>query len=282
MDSIMIVAYLTESYYEWAIIFLKSWKLTNDNNEKIHLNTRNLINSQIKNLNNIYSNVIIENKKMTINELSKKHGIQENIINDSKRDCDSGKTRGKHRLWMNITADGDRVERLLDTIKQNRDSEKYFIHIDIDMLFRGSIKEIIDNTINNDVGLIIRKGNRNIIDPSKLNVSTNGKNKDSLITIACVAIGSTDNGQRFVEEWVKIINSKPMKMRNHLKWGQYAILQAFVNLKNNENWKWFRIPYGNINANLSKGSHATVWYFKTKNKKASISKAKNELKRINK
>jgi len=278
----MIVAYLTESYYDWAELFLKSWKLTNDNDEKIYLNTRNLNNKQIKNLKSIYSNVIIENKKLLVEDLSKKHNISENIIKISKNDCDAGKIAGKHRLWMNITADGDRIESLLNVIKNNRNTnEKYFIHMDIDSLFRGKINEIINGSIVNDVGLIIRK-NREITDPAKLNIGIAGKNKDSLIAIGCVCIGNTDNGQKFVEEWVKIVNSKPMKSRNHLKWGQYAILQAFINLKNKKEWKWFRLPYGRFNAGLTDKKHATVWYFKKKNKKTTILKARSELKRMSK
>ena len=67
----MIVAYLTESYYTWAELFLKSWKITNDNNEKIYLNTRNLKIPQIKNLKDIYPNVIVENNIISVKELSK-------------------------------------------------------------------------------------------------------------------------------------------------------------------------------------------------------------------
>ena len=276
----MIVAYLTESYYTWAELFLKSWKITNDNNEKIYLNTRNLKIPQIKNLKDIYPNVIVENKILSVKELSKKHDMPENIITVSKNDCDGGKTTGKHRLWMNITADGDRIESLLEVIKKNRNTdEKYFIHMDIDVLFRGKIDDIKSKSIINDVGLIIRK-ERKVTDPSKLGVTASGKNKDSLIAIGCVCIGNTDNGQRFVEEWVKIVNSKPMKMRNHCKWGQYAILQAFINLKKEVGWKWFRLPYGEFNAGLVDKPHAKVWYFKKKNKKTSILKARQELKRL--
>lgn len=274
----MLVAYLTKSYLEWGKIFLKSYRLTNKTKEKITFNTRDLSPKEINSLKKLYTNLVVNNKKHNIEELSNKYKISQKKIIESKKDCDKGKIGGNHRLWMNITADDDRVNSLLETIKNNPE-EKSFIHTDIDMLFRGDVyKEIIAPSHLHDIGLIVRF-KQNIRDLNKIKLSPKKEKKDSTIAIGTVAIKNSAPGIDFVEKWVHYINTTPMKNRDNIKWGQHAAYLAYLDCQTLD-YDFWRFPISCINASFSDSSEAKVWYFRKKNKNNWLEVAKKELERV--
>jgi hypothetical protein len=272
----MIVAYLTEDYYRWGELFLKSFKKHNGIDYPIRFNTRNLNRSQAKTLKSIYPLQLV-NKQLTIQGLSTKYNVPPEEIEESKKAC-AGIKSGKYRMWMNITADDDRINSLLSTIKDNP-KEPSFVHMDVDFLFRGSIRDsILKKSEKHDVGLIVRK-QRDQLDLSKVSLSDTGKNRDSIITIATVAIGNNGNGKKFVKEWVRWINKTPLKQRGGVKWGQFAIYKAFLRYQHDNSFNFWRIPYGEVNSNQSDGPHAKIWYFKGSNKGKEYQKAIQEFRK---
>lgn len=276
----MIVAYLTEPYYKWAVLFLKSFKLFHGSDVKIHLNTRDLKTAQISTLKEIYTNIIIENRQISIKGLSKKHNISERTILESKNDCEGGKTKGKHRLWMNLTADDDRIVSLYSTILKNQ-KERMFLHTDIDMLFRGDIrKEILEDSANHDIGLILRhKQAKRDLNKIKLSKSIlNSKRSDSIIAIGTVTITNNEKGKAFVKDWVDNIVNTPIKKKSNTKWGQYAILKSYIKFQDVCNF--WRFPVGYVNSKLIDSPSAKIWYFRKKRKNSFYPIAEKEFKRL--
>jgi len=262
----MIICYSTEDYYDWLPIFLKSFYHFNKNGTKIHINTRNLTEKQIGHIYDCYDNVVVENKTMTLNQLSKEHNIPVKTILESRNGCNS-KKKHDHRLWMNIIADGDRINSYYDTVLKYPDEELYLL-LDVDFLFRGNIDHVFEKILKYDVGIRIRKKSF----PKKINIKN--KRIDSIINIATVALNNNKNALHFLDRWIHHINKKPMIKRNHFKWGQYAIALAYNDCSNFNFYRYMD------EFDSSLGKKSTVWFFKTKRKQRDIKIAKNELQRI--
>jgi hypothetical protein len=263
----MIAIYLTEAYLRWGLLFLRSLRLTNGIEIPVVLNTRGLNRYQVNELKDSYGPKLkIINKPMNMEALSKKHNIPMPMLEKSRASCEGQKDDGNtHRLWMNLTADGDRITSFKEVVHTYKE-QPCFLHMDIDLLFRGDISPIFDLGSVHDVGLIFRKGSRRD-DGSRAPINqvptSAKKNIDSIISIACVCIRNNENGLRFMDKWASYIEGKtPMINRNVYKWGQYAIWEAYKEYK--EDIDFFRFPTGMINTSFSQGDHARIWYPKTK------------------
>lgn len=268
----MIISYLTETYFDWGLLFVNSFSLFHPN-EKIYLSTRNLNKSQIKSLSSLSKNIHIDNKPLVIKELSKQYGIPEKKIEDSREGCNDPSKKKNHRLWMNITADGDRINSYLSAM-ENYKNEKFYMLTDIDLLFRRNIDDVFQYIMKSgDVGLKLRAGKKGTM-PKRVN--TEGKLKDALINISTVAIKNNSNGKTFIERWIKHVNGTPMKKKNGIKWGQYAICLTYNDLS--DSMKFYKFKQRVFSPYLHK--EAPVWFFKTKKKKRDYQTAASELKRI--
>jgi hypothetical protein len=102
--------------------------------------------------------------------------------------------------------------------------------------------------------------------------------KSGLINISTVTINNNDNGINFLKSWVKHVVSTPMKNKNGIKWGQYAIALAFNECR--ENTEFFRFERGTFSPYLLET--APVWIFKTKFKDNDMKIARNELNALRK
>lgn len=269
----MIIAYLTEDYLDWAEIFLESLNLVHPE-IKVHLDTRNLNNKQEKKLEKLHKNLVINNKIWSIKDFSEQHNIPIKEVEESKKGCNEGPKKHNHRLWMNLTADGDRINNYLYTILAY-ENEKVYMLADIDILFRKRMDYIFEEAEKHDVGLKLRSKRKNGI-PNKLN--TSGKNRDALINIGTLTITNSEKGLKFMRTWVDYINSVPIKKRSRLKWGQYAIACAFNDCMKDTDI--FRFQRGSFSPYLLENS--PVWFFKSKKKEESFKKAKEELNALRK
>lgn len=272
----MIIAYTTDDYFHWAELFMKSFSLFHKN-EKIYLNSVNLSNKEMDKLYKLYDNLVIDNRNISISELSDMYGVSKKDLIESRENCTTKKSGGKHRLWMNVHADGLRIERLYETILANKNEES-FLHLDIDILIRKNIKHIIyDGT--GDVGLKFRVGKNHPDDKiSELTIDTRmqNKKKDALINIGAVVIKNNDKGRLFMDEWYHHIVNTPMKRKNGIKWGQYAVALAFMETRNKV--KFYRPESSFFDSELL--NESSGWFFKTKDKNKSYQTALKELKRL--
>lgn len=210
----MITTYCTDNYYRWAELFLKSWKATNDNSEKICINTLNFNENKIKRLKEIYENLIIVNENMDFKKIQKKLGMTLQEFENCRTGVAEGvRNVGKNRSIMNFFADDKRVVSIQNTVN-NFKKEKYFIQCDIDILFRKPI-EILK--MNYDAGL-------------RLKLDREYKSKK--INIGFMFLKNNKKIVKLVNDWIDVINSIPLEKRddgdpNKKQYGQYAFYQAY-------------------------------------------------------
>ena len=274
----MIYIYSTEGYVPWAKLFLKSYKLFNNENEKIFLAGWNLSDKSIHLLKQLYDNLIIENDTSTIKELSKRYNISKYDILKSQKNCESDKKiGGQHRLWMNIHADGLRIERFYKVLK-SYPMEKYFLFLDVDVLFRKNIQPWIDKMKISDVCIKMRMGKHlpnNEINKIILNLDNI---KGDKINISTVFINNNECGHLHVKNWVNSVNSISMEKRTKTgsKWGQYAAEVAFMKSKSSVIYHRHDVYF----SDPTWQEDSPIWFFKKKNKKITYEIANNEFNKL--
>lgn len=213
----MIVTYATKGYIKWVYYFLKSLKETNGEKYPVVINLRDASDKDINNIKRHYSNIITLNSCINLKKLSKKHKIPFSILVKSKKDCEANIKGARNRLWMNITADEDRIIAFNRAI--NTFAAPFYMHIDVDNLFMNDISPLISTLEGNDISLVYRGGN---------NKAKNMTVRDSsFIPIGLVMVSNNLNGKNFISSWVKNISSVDLKTRKDYFWGQVAIYNSY-------------------------------------------------------
>jgi hypothetical protein len=257
----MIYAYLTENFFDWAELFLKSYDLFHDTSELIHLETRNLRDYQISHLKELYPNLVIDNKPLNINKLSKKYNVKLSSLLMWKEDISRGKvTPGGSVIWKNIIADGDRIKSFVKVVAKNPD-EEYYIFLDIDIIFRRNIAFLRRLGRNHDVSIKFR--------PSK-------HIESSRVMIGNIIFRNSKCGNRFIKLWWRKTSSLPMLKRPRA-WGQVTFWRTSQEMKE-EGCKFFNLPMKVVDGNYKKG--ALIWSGHKGNKRFRFDKAAEEVERI--
>lgn len=275
----MIILSSTESYLKWLDIFLPSFKYYNGDLEKIVLNTLNCSLKITDTYKKMYPNLVTNNTDLSLEKIAKKVQLPIERIIKSKNGCE-GAHKENHRLWMNFFADGFRIEKLYETIV-DYPNEEYYIHMDIDALFRGKINEIYESIKKSDINLVYRGQEGQNLNEIKHNVfQPDAKLSDSKLYIAIMGINNTENGKNFIKSWIENINSAPFGIRNKWKWGQYTALKTFNEYKNTDT-KISRVPRIFYSGkHINEFPEASIWFIKQKAKSEGILKAKKEFKRL--
>lgn len=236
----MIITTCTGSYYKWGELFLRSFKITNDNNIPIHINGVWLSDKQIEIFKSIYPKLTITNRRFTDKWIAKEYGV---TVEDVER-CKERISKGfKHRcrFWMDFIVVDGRISWLVETMQDNKDAS-WWLHLDIDMMFRFPIQPLIDDILNHDVVCRFR--------PNRTFTRPNGKEPPDSMKIAGGMVGMRkENGLRFAEKWLEMINSKTWQdyaksknlphglMGRGEPWGQTALYYAYEYYKDEFTWK---------------------------------------------
>lgn len=254
----MIITCCTDTYFEWAVLFLRSFKITNDNNIPIHINGVRLSQEQMTSLKSIYPNLTIKNRQYDENLVAEKYGV---TVNDVAR-CRDAIAKGykdKCRWWMDFIVVDGRISWLYDTILENEDKD-WWLHIDVDLMFRDSIQPLIDKILVNDVICRFRP-DRNFIKrpPVRMKegkvISKPSREVSDDMKIAGGMVGLRgENGRHFVKKWLEQINSKTYKDfnedngllgRGRQGWGQTTLYYAYRHFEKDFKWeeiegKWLK------------------------------------------
>lgn len=215
----IIHAYLTDGFFPWAKLYLESFKFYNDNNYKVVLTTVGLDDSQVDELKNIYSNLIVENKNIDLDEVSKQLGITKDKLLKFKNQVETYHVNNKNKSWKMMFAAKDRLESIIDISKRYK-NEKYILHTDIDLYFRSDISELIENVRKNDVSIRLRLN-------SKLNRKT-------MIGIQGYNISNNDV-INFLNRWHHHL-TKISPNKWPLGYGQTSCYYAYLDYKDKLNW----------------------------------------------
>ena len=229
----MIITFCTDTYVEWGKVFLKSFKYTNGVKTDIHINGLYLSNENIKALKNCYPRVTISNYQYPSKDVCKRFGVTPKDFSECKSAISLG-FKKNCRWWMDFVVVEERITKLLEHMKKHPHRE-YWLHLDIDMMFRKSIEPLLDIIRNNYVTARFR--------PDRTFIKNENEISPEYMRLAGGMVGLRGSfGIDFVEEWVKQIFTK---MGNGIQgrgepWGQTALYYAYERFK--DYYKWGEIP----------------------------------------
>jgi hypothetical protein len=218
MEKMIIHAYLTDGYYDWAVLFLKSLKYHHGEKFLAVLSSRELPEHQIEKLHSIYGNLEVNNKGFNINEMAKKANVNKETLLRYKRRIETSHVTQKSNVWKTMIADDDRIKDILQTMKRYR-HQNYMIHFDVDMYFKKPINELIGIVRSNDISMRLRLN-------SKLNRKT---------MIGVQGYKLSDLTLEFVQDWINNIEKVPV-FKRQLGHGQGACYHSYMKFKDRLSW----------------------------------------------
>jgi hypothetical protein len=204
------------------VIFLESFKFHHGDKMLIILSGRELKTENIRQLNSLYSNLKVINKKFDVDRMAETCKLSKEVLLKYKYQVEHSHVTENNKVWKNIIADDDRIKEIYQVIEKNL-SQKYLLHFDIDMYFRENLDGLFELVKDNDISIRLRLKSK---PTRKTMIGVQGyKLKPSIL--------------RFMKEWIKNIDSTPVYLRpaGH---GQAACFLAYNKFKGN--LKWGSVP----------------------------------------
>lgn len=238
----MLISCLSNNYFDWSVLYLKSYKKIYGQNEKIWLNTFNLSKNQINKLYSLYDNLIINNTNIDIKKYADMLDISVKLFAELHEEVKNGKRGNLNRHIMNLFAVDLRIEKIYETIFKNTD-EEYFLQTDIDLLFR---KPFLFETLEEyDIAI-------------KLNPHRN--RECCKMNIGFIWMKNNKKIHKLIKDWYYELKSVPWEKRNVKDynkelWGQYSFYKAFE--KNKKNLKVYNISSNYLDNNFTNDS--LIW-----------------------
>ena len=215
----IIHSYLTDGFYGWAEIFLKSFFYHHGDEHKIFLSTRDLKNKQVNILRSLYPNIQIINKQLDINNISKRAKLPKEKILELKNNIENGAVNKNNFIWKQAISVEDRYRNsILEAMRYNPDQD-YLVHFDIDMYFRKNLEELFNIVKNNDISIKFR-----------LNSKINRKVMGGLIGFKL-----SQQTDRFMINWIKYIDRVPL-YEKPIGYGQTSFYYSYLDFKNKLDW----------------------------------------------
>jgi hypothetical protein len=234
----MIIVFCTDTFFEWGRVFLESFRIHNGENIRIHINGAFLTQRQIAIFRGMYKNLTITNKIYEPEDVIKRFNVTMRDFEKCKQNIGLG-IKDSCRWWMDFIAVEERITRLLSTIKNNikNRSSGWWLQLDIDMMFRKPITELIDLIKSNDIIARFRP-DRNFMIEEDYNVHVVPQH----LRICAGMLGfNGEHTVKFIEDWIdeifKIMGSGVHGRKGQgLPWGQYTLFNAYM--KNIDKYKW--------------------------------------------
>jgi len=214
----MIHAYLTDGYYDWAELFLESLKYHHGEKLPVVLSSRDLDESKIEKLHLLYNNLEVINQGFNLKRMAEKAGVSKELLLKYKKQIETSHATIESNVWKTMIADDDRIRDIYKIMQTYRDQE-YMIHFDVDMYFKKPITELIEIVKNNDISIRLRL-------QSKMTRRT---------MIGVQGYKLTDLTIRFVKDWIKNIEKVPVNKRP-LGHGQAACYHSYMKFKDKLSW----------------------------------------------
>lgn len=215
----IIHSYLTDGFYGWAEIFVKSFTYHHGSEHKIILTTRDLDDRQVSNLHNLYQNLIVKNKPLNLKMIADRARLSLKEIRRLKRHIENNAVTKKTFIWKQAISVEDRYRNsILEAMNESK-GEDFLIHFDIDMYFRNKLLELFNIVKDNDISIKFRLG-------SKINRKVMG---------GLIGFRICDGTKEFMERWVHYIDDLPL-YRKPLGYGQTSFYLAYCDLKDKLNW----------------------------------------------
>jgi len=215
---LIIHSYLTDGFYGWAELFVKSFRFHHGNDYKIFLTTRNLNKKQIENLES-FPNIHISNEKLNIRDIANRAKMNVEDILKLKHKIENDAVTEKSFIWKQAISVEDRYKRSIIEVMYAFPQEDYLVHFDIDMYFRDNLFDLFKTIKDNDITIKFR-----------LNSKINRKVMGGLIGFKI-----SEKTIRFMKKWINYIDEKPLH-KKPIGYGQTSFYLAYLFMKNELSW----------------------------------------------
>jgi len=226
----IIHSFLTDGFFPWAKIYLKSFKF--HHGEKLHIVfcTVNLTENQINELHSLYSNLNVINKFIDIQEVSDSWGMDLQIVLKHKKQIEKVHVTDEARIWKQFISADKRIRSIYDVMKEYN-HEDYLMHTDIDIYFRTNLQDLFTLIKNNEISIRFR-----------LNSSLQRKVMGGMI-------GFEINNKvfNFMDRWVEYLDAVPI-VKRETGYGQTSFYLTYKDFE--FNYKWGDIPISYISPHM--------------------------------
>ena len=228
--------------FDFAKLFLQSFKYHNGDRYKIVFTGKDLSSHQIKTLKDIYPNLDIWNEHIDYEELSittgypiyKLHKIKERVENRK-----NGINRNDDLMWKQFISVDERYKKsIIDTVNRYEEFYQHVLHLDIDTCFFRDIEPIKKIVKNHDISFKWRYGGDKKKDKGAINKKIIGY---------CIGITINENSKQYIHRWINYINKVPLMKRQN-GYGQSILFLAYKDLK--KQVKFGSIPHWITSSNL--------------------------------
>jgi hypothetical protein len=221
--------YFTNGYFEWAKLFIQSFKKHND--YKLIVSSRNLHDDQIKKLKGLYSNIEVRNKNLDYKNLAKRARIPVKTLMNYKQETEKVKVNMVNKVWKLLISAEDRIREIRDVAYSLREGD-LLLNMDVDSYIKKSVNSWFDIIKENDFTSIYRYDKQ---------MRKFGYIKKPFYVIICCLQGYTINERAllFLDRWMKEIDDVPAHERPK-SFGQLACYNAFLTME--DDFKFGQIP----------------------------------------
>ena len=109
--------YLTDGYFEWAKLLIKSLKKTNgEDNAFVIVSSRNLKPEQCDELESLYKDLRVFNKNLNFKKMAKRARVDEDTLMRYKNKVETIKVDRESKVWKLMIAAEDRLKEILSIL----------------------------------------------------------------------------------------------------------------------------------------------------------------------
>lgn len=222
----IIHSYLTDGLFGWAELFVESFYEHHGSEHMIYLCTRDLNRNQIEKLKSLYPNIIVSNKKINFDSISKRARMSKDKILELKKHIETNAVTKDTFIWKQAISVEDRYRTSIVESMDKYPNEDYLVHFDIDMYFRNPLDDLFEIIRNNDISIKFR-----------LNGKDNRKVMGGLIGFRICK-----ETRKFMNRWIYYIDKIPL-YKKPIGYGQTSFYYAYRDLEKDYNWGQVRSKY---------------------------------------
>lgn len=232
VEKLIIHTYFTNGMFEWAKFLLTTFKHFHGEEIPFLLSSRDLSSSQFVELHKTYKKMILINKPLDLDDMSKRTNVsKENLLKYKKEiETDHIKDKGT-TLWKQLISVEDRYKNSILEAMDIFLGGKYMLHMDVDMYIRGHLRELFELITQHDISIRFRL-------KSKPNRRVQG---------GIIGFRLGDKAQEFMRKWIHYIDLINIKDKP-AGYGQTSFYMAYENLK--DKYSWGDVPLKFISPHL--------------------------------
>lgn len=231
----LIHSYMTNGFFDFGMALLRSFKKHHGESMTFLLSTRDLKENQIDRLYSLYKNLIVSNKQIDMEALSKKTGCSVKHLKKYKWQVENIYVKPESVIWKQYISVEDRYRDSLE--EAFNICGDHMIHLDVDSYINRPLSPLFKIVRNNDVSLIFRGG------PMRFKI------------FGCVmGFSFGTKADKFLETWRKKIDEVPLVQKPR-GYGQTSCFIAYDTLSSplvNSGIKWGHIPKSFVSPQFNK------------------------------